>query len=414
MRRRKDRSYILRLIVDKRILIYYFTISFALVFLLYSFIATPVYVSTGRLLPSVSGSSLSSLATIIGPLAGGGAESRITRMARAAGLALGASSGDIMSAVLQSRTIQEYVIDQCSLAQHYRIPRKEIDDILKILISATTVDVTPEDMVVIEVKDRDSQMAKRIVDTYITGLDSFLKQRGMTQGKYERIFLEKRVAEAESVMKVYEDSLRDFQIAHKIILPNEEVKVAISSYAQLKALLYAKEIEYKMKSSYLKADNPRLIDLKRQIAAYKRKLAEIESKQNVNGFGIGSAVPLKGFPDIGLEYLRIYRDVRINEEIYSYLLQLYEQAKLSEVRDTPVLTILDYGNIPQRPDFPKKGLMMFLGLIFGFCAGIGYIWLNTRWTIYLSQQDNRKLYENFTNSLRGDLRKLVSFIIRKK
>ncbi|RKX71639.1 hypothetical protein DRP53_00700, partial [candidate division WOR-3 bacterium] len=325
-------------------------------------------------------------------------------MARAAGLALGASSGDIMSAVLKSRTIQEYVIKQCGLAQHYRIPSEKIDDIIKVLTSSTKIDVTPEDMVVIEVKDRDPKMAKRIVDTYITGLDSFLKWSSMTRGRYERIFLEKRVQEAEKMMKAYEDSLKEFQIAHKIILPPEEIKVAIGSYAQLKALLQAKEVEYRMKKDYLKAGNPKLIELKRQIAALKKKLNEIETKQNIDGFGIGSAVPLKGVPNIELEYLRIYRDLRISEEIYSYLLQMYEQAKITEVRDTPVLTVLDYGDIPQRPKFPKRGLMTILGAVLGLIVGVGYIWVGYRWEIYLMHPENKNLYLNFRKSIREDLR----------
>ena len=411
MDKRRGKLGFWRFVIDSRFIVYYFTASFAIVFLFYSFIVTPKYISVGRLLPSVSSPTLTSLMPIVRSIMG--TEGRLSRMARAAGLSLGASSGDIMSAILGSRTIKERVITQCNLSEHYHIPEEKIDDIVEVLEGNTKIDVTLEDMVVIEVQDRDSKMAKKIVDSYITNLDSFLKLSAMTQGKYERIFLEKRLGEAERRLKMSEDSLRRFQENYKIVYPPEEIKVAIGSYAQLKALLYAKEIEYQMKSAYLKLENPELVNLKLEIQSYRKKLKEVESKHNIDGFGIGSAVPLKGVPNIGLEYLRLYRDVNVNGEIYSFLIQLYEQAKITEARDTPVITVLDYGAIPEKPIFPKKLLLAIIGLIIGFCISIGYLrWLYF-WEKLMVNPFYRKIYIDLRQSLIADLKAIRAFLVPK-
>lgn len=408
MKKSKNRQELFQLLVNNRIFVYYFTISFALLFLLYSFIATPKYVSTGQLLPSMSSSSPLQLLQNIDL-----GDNKITRMARAAGLSLGATSGDIMLAVLQSRIIKERVIQQSALNEHYNIPIEKIDKILLTLGGATNIDVTPADIVIIEVEDRDPMKAKEIVNNYIAALDNFLKKSGMTRGKQERIFLEERLKEATEDLKVSEDSFVAFQEKHRIIHLSEEIKMGIDIYAQLKAVLQAKEIQLKMKSDYLQEGSPGIVELKQEIGAYRKKIKEIEVKSNLEGYGIGSSIALKDLSNIELEYFRIYRKVKENEKVYFFLVELYEQAKISEVRDTPIITVVDYGAIPQRPKYPRKIRMTIFGFILGLGISIAYIFFGHFSKVFLQNPKNKYLYDTLKNALVTDIKSIKRLFGRR-
>lgn len=72
-----------------------------------------------------------------------------------------------------------------------------------------------------------------------------------------------------------------------------------------------------------------------------------------NGFGVGFAIPFKKLPDVGTEYVRRYRNLKIQESVYTLMMQEYEQAKIMEVRDTPAITVLDYAAVPKEKFGPK-------------------------------------------------------------
>ena len=70
-------------------------------------------------------------------------------------------------------------------------------------------------------------------------------------------------------------------------------------------------------------------------------------------------------PDLQLERARLIRDVEINQEVYITLLTQYELAKLEELKETPVINILDHAEAPIKKAHPKRKLLVILGLISG-------------------------------------------------
>jgi uncharacterized protein involved in exopolysaccharide biosynthesis len=60
---------------------------------------------------------------------------------------------------------------------------------------------------------------------------------------------------------------------------------------------------------------------------------------------------------------RLSREVLRLQQLYSTLSQSYEQAKIEEVRDTPVITVVERPNLPLRPDprgLVKRALVWFV------------------------------------------------------
>jgi uncharacterized protein involved in exopolysaccharide biosynthesis len=68
-------------------------------------------------------------------------------------------------------------------------------------------------------------------------------------------------------------------------------------------------------------------------------------------------------PTLSLEHDRIGREVTMWQEVYTGLRQQYEQARQSEVRDTPEITLVEPPVLPARPDRRRllvKGLLAIL------------------------------------------------------
>jgi uncharacterized protein involved in exopolysaccharide biosynthesis len=51
--------------------------------------------------------------------------------------------------------------------------------------------------------------------------------------------------------------------------------------------------------------------------------------------------PFDKAPEIGIEYLRQYRELELQGKILELILPLYEEAKIEEQRDTPAVIALD-------------------------------------------------------------------------
>lgn len=71
------------------------------------------------------------------------------------------------------------------------------------------------------------------------------------------------------------------------------------------------------------------------------------------------------------------RDVRVNENIYNMLLQKLETAKITQSLETSKegtrYTIIDPPRLPLKPVKPNKLIVIFLGIFFGGCAGVGLV-----------------------------------------
>jgi uncharacterized protein involved in exopolysaccharide biosynthesis len=94
-------------------------------------------------------------------------------------------------------------------------------------------------------------------------------------------------------------------------------------------------------------------------------------------------------PVLEYQYNRLQREVQVKQEVYLTLTKAYEEARVAEVRDIPVLTIIDPAVPPVLRSSPRRKLNTLLGLFLGGVIGIAAAYL------YQAGRDRRA---------RGDLR----------
>lgn len=79
---------------------------------------------------------------------------------------------------------------------------------------------------------------------------------------------------------------------------------------------------------------------------------------------------IEGAPLLEMEYQRLNREVLRRESVLTGLLQSLEQARIAEVRDTPVITVLQEPFLPPGPDERRLVLAAALGIVLGGMAGV--------------------------------------------
>lgn len=77
-----------------------------------------------------------------------------------------------------------------------------------------------------------------------------------------------------------------------------------------------------------------------------------------------------GSPSLVTQKERLERDVNMRQQVYTSLMQAYEQARIDEVRDTPAITLVEPPYVPARPD--GRGLLRraILGAVVGLLVGL--------------------------------------------
>ncbi|WP_455378201.1 GNVR domain-containing protein, partial [Petrachloros mirabilis] len=88
-------------------------------------------------------------------------------------------------------------------------------------------------------------------------------------------------------------------------------------------------------------------------------------------------------PALALEYGRLMRDLKVQETLYALLVSQYEQAKLTEARDTPTVQVLDPAVPAERKSRPKISLNMLI-------AGMLSLLISIFWAFVSEAIDRRK------------------------
>jgi tyrosine-protein kinase Etk/Wzc len=77
------------------------------------------------------------------------------------------------------------------------------------------------------------------------------------------------------------------------------------------------------------------------------------------------------FPGIERELLRLTRDVKVNNELYTNLLNSLQQLRLVKEGKVGSVRVIDVAAIPEKPIKPKRLIVLMLGAMLGLLGGAG-------------------------------------------
>lgn len=79
-----------------------------------------------------------------------------------------------------------------------------------------------------------------------------------------------------------------------------------------------------------------------------------------------------------VEYMRLERNAKITGQVYTSLLQNYEQTRIQEAKDSMDIQIIDAADLPKEdmPAKPNKKLVVAIGFVLGIMISFGYTLYN--------------------------------------
>jgi len=325
--------------------------------LVIAFIVKPRYDSTAVVFPIVEQGTFAQFGTMQIPLS----------------ILMGGSSATASSQlfveILNSRNLRMNVIKKLGLVDFF--DASDIEDALKKLKSSVKVSSEISGVVTIKARTKDPEMSAEIVNAMVSTLDSINKNSVMYRGKRVRIMLEKRLAELEEKMRIAEESLEAFQSRHKTLSLPDEWSAIMAEYAQLKEKELEDQIKLNILEEIASPEHPEVLKVKRDLAGIRKELNKFE-RTGQSGFGPGFSIPLEKMPGVNMELARRMRDVEVYSEVYAYVIQQLEQARIMEKKDTPTLQIIDFGAPAARKSWPRKSFVLIASLLIGIVFGFAF------------------------------------------
>lgn len=317
-----------------------------------------IYTATTLILPPQQDQGL--MGMLVGQMGG---------MANLAGDLFGKSNpAELYVGILSSNIVSDAIIDRFMLMNVYDLKYRL--DAYKMLDSNVDISVGKKNgIIAISVQDIEPKRAAEMANAYVEELVKLTVQLNITGALENKAFLWDRLTKAKTDLAKTEDALKSFQAKNKIISVTDQAQATISGVAQLKAQLALQEVQLASLRQQFTDNNQDVKNVKASIANLNSQIARLE------GAGVGGPIPSVGsVPELGEQYLRLMRELKIHETLVELLTKQYEIAKLSEAKDVSGVQIIQAAKTPDKKTKPKRTLIVltttfavgFLALMYAF------------------------------------------------
>lgn len=258
------------------------------------------------------------------------------------------ASTDIYKTIIYSRTSMENLIEKFGLYKEYGYDTME--ETIKEAQANVFADETKENAYEVTVRASSPKKAADMANYLVDQLNKTIIEMDVRKSKENREFLANRYDEIKNTLKLSEDSLTHYQQKTGILMAEDQTKASIEAYTKLEADLAAKQTELSIVQKLYGQDSPQAYNAKISVTEYENKLNKIKAGTDGNDLFLA----LKNLPSKGMNYLRLYRDVKINQAMLEFIIPLYEQARFEEQKNIPFLQIIDHAKAPEKKAYPKR------------------------------------------------------------
>ena len=182
-------------------------------------------------------------------------------------------------------------------------------------------------------------------------------ERKSLESKQTLAFLEKQLPELRKQLEDSEIKFNQFREKYKTVDVNAESELLLKQNIDLEKL----KIELQQKQAELSAkytnDHPLIRQIDAQIAEINKKIGDLNNR-------------LTQLPETQRLYLQLYRDVKVNTELYTSLLNSYQQLKIANAGEIGNVRIIDTAVEPVKPIKPRRLIVLILSILVGGFIGV--------------------------------------------
>lgn len=358
------------------------------------------YEATSQLMPpdGQSGSGMALLSAVTGRAGGLGG---------VAGDLLGVkNSGALFVGILESRTVQDRLIEQFNLRREYHTAKME-DARASLAAHTRIAEDRKSGIIAVTVTDHEPRVAAAMAEAYVNELDRLVEQVSTSSARRERIFLEERL---RAVKQDLDSAARKFSIfASKntaIDIPAQS-KAMVEAAATLEGQLIAAEAELHGLEAMYTEQNVRVRALRARVSELRAQLGKMGGESGTSAAPSSetdaSLYPaIRQLPLLGVTYADLYRQTKIQETVYELLTQQYELAKVEEAKEVPSVKVLDAAVVPTKKSFPPRGLLTAVGTGFAIVVMCAWILIRQAWREIDPQDPGKQFATEIAGTLRAD------------
>ncbi|NIE56597.1 MULTISPECIES: GNVR domain-containing protein [unclassified Burkholderia] len=209
----------------------------------------------------------------------------------------------------------------------------------------------------LNLEDPDPVFAARLLNAIAAAYLDVNAKRRSEDAERSQAFLDAQLPAVKARLEQAEQALNTFRNAQGSIDSQGDVRLLIDQLALVdKARLEAK-LEYQDLSSKYVAGQPQLAAVVNKLKTLDQQSAELKSK-------------VAHLPSQQQTYLRLARDVEVNNQLYVGLLNNTQQLQIAKAGTVGNASIIDKADVSDKPIRPKRMLVIVLGAVVGLILGV--------------------------------------------
>ncbi|MBN3766796.1 GNVR domain-containing protein [Burkholderia sp. Ac-20365] len=190
-------------------------------------------------------------------------------------------------------------------------------------------------------------------------------QRTQEEAEKSIAFLNQQLPELKAKLEGAEEEYNQFRSEHGAVDLGAEAAALLQSTAQAQnRIAELRQQRAQLDARYM-PDNPALIAMNGQLDEAEKAMAEL-------------AVQTKRLPPLEQSVLRLQREVQVDTNIYTNLLNTKEQMRLAKAGKVSNARLIDSAAIPEGPIRPKRALIVVAGSLTGIFIGSAFVLFKRR------------------------------------
>ncbi len=170
-------------------------------------------------------------------------------------------------------------------------------------------------------------------------------------------FLEEQLPELKQQLDIAEREFNNFREQYNTVDVTQESNLYISQSINLETTKASLEQEIAEISAKYTAEHPIMQQMNAQLAAINKKIKELDGT-------------LRRLPELQRQYLQLFREVEVKQQLYMALLNSYQQLRVVKAGEIGNVRIVDNAVEPLAPIKPQKMRVIVISLFIGTFIGL--------------------------------------------
>jgi len=182
-------------------------------------------------------------------------------------------------------------------------------------------------------------------------------ERKAAEAEKSIAFLNTQLPQLRKQLETSENNFNQFRNRSGTFDLGEEAKVVLDQAVKFQTSLVELQQKRKELEARFTAQHPSIQTLDAQIKSIQIELATLTNR-------------VKTFPNVEQDLLRLTRDVKVNSELYTGLLNSFQQLRLVKEGKVGNVRIVDMAAVPERAVKPRRSMILGLAGVLGLLAGL--------------------------------------------